>query len=118
MDIMHAAYFLTRNLMTYVKCVGGSVVVISIKNDRYNFISRRVASVPTRVVLSARVSPLRTASLVKLRYRRNINIVDLLSFPLAVISSPEDKSQANVVRQSSGIRAVLSCKQTMRRVAS
>jgi len=80
---MHAAYFLTRNLMTYVKCVGGSVVVISIKNDRNNFISRRVASVPTRVVLSARVSPLRTVSLVKLRYRRNINIIDLLSLSLS-----------------------------------
>lgn len=43
----------------YVKCVDQSVVVISIKSDRNTFICRRVAPVPTRVVLSARVSPLR-----------------------------------------------------------
>jgi len=54
------------------ECIGCSVVVISIKNDRNNIISRRVASgcqsVPTNVVLPIHVSPLRTTSLVKLRY--------------------------------------------------
>lgn len=67
------------------------------------------APVSMRVLLSIRISPLKTAaSLAKLWYWRNINSVYLFAFPLTVESSPKDKYQANVVSQSSGSSAVLS----------
>lgn len=38
------------------ECIGRSVVVISIKNDRNNFISRRIAPVPTSRLIHTRIS--------------------------------------------------------------